>query len=455
MTATDAIHESAQAAPAARGGALKLFSIGLLTVVMIVPLLMLALLNDERRGRAAEAAQSVAQGWGAEQTVAGPFLVVPWTAPERRDAEGRLLEDARTGLAVLLPETLEAAIDADGEARKRGIFEVPVYAARLSIAGAFDPAAAAEAAPADATFAWDAAWLALGLADTRGLSGDLSIELAGQTLAALRPGTSIQAFPSGVNAKAGAAARPGAALPFAISGGARGLNRLAFVPAGETTRLSIKSDWPHPSFDGAFLPESSTLRPDGFDASWSVSFLARPFPQAWTDGAIGAGDLASSAMGVSFYQPVDHYQLVERALKYAVLFVGLAFLAFFLIEMVAGARIHVVQYLLAGAAQVIFYLLLLALAEQIGFAPAYAVAAAACAILTALYAWAITRRLALGLTVLAALTALYGLLYALLNEEDYALLTGGLAAFAALALTMFLTRRIDWTAEAPSGVRQA
>ena len=116
-----------------------------------------------------------------------------------------------------------------------------------------------------------------------------------------------------------------------------------------------------------------------------------------------------------------------------------------------GARIHIVQYLLAGAAQVIFYLLLLALAEQTGFGLAYLSAAIACTALTGLYAGSALGSTKRGLAVAGALTALYALLYTLLNEEDYALLTGAVASFLALALTMFLTRRVDWY-EAQAGL---
>jgi inner membrane protein len=429
------------AAVKGRGSALKLFGIALLTLAMIVPLAMLAFLNDERKGRAAEASFSVAQGWGGPQTIAGPLLAVPWEAPERRDAAGNVLAAAMAGRLILLPKRLDAAIDADSDRRKRGIFDVTVYTASVRLTGAYDTPDLSAKLPAGAVLRWDQASLVLGLGDVRGLTGDLKVTLGGRDLTVFEPGSGTQSLAQGVRAGAGLATAP-SSLAFDIAFSVRGLDRLSVVPAGETSEVSITSDWPHPSFDGAFLPGAPQISAVGFKADWSVSFLSRPFPQAWNDG--DAGSLEAAAFGVTFYQPVDHYQLVERALKYAILFVGLSFLVFFLIETVAGARIHIVQYLLAGSAQVIFYLLLLALAEQTGFLPAYVAAASACSLLTGLYAWSITQRLMLGLAVLLGLSVLYGLLYTLLNEEDYALLTGAAASFAALALTMFLTRRTDW-----------
>jgi inner membrane protein len=127
-----------------------------------------------------------------------------------------------------------------------------------------------------------------------------------------------------------------------------------------------------------------------------------------------------------------------------VLFVGLGLLTFFVAELVAGRRLHAVQYVLVGAAQVLFYLLLLSFAEHTGFLLAYALAAAATVILTALYArsaFASTLRAAvLG----AVMAALYALLYVILNSEDDALLIGSLLLFAALGATMFVTRKTDW-----------
>jgi len=42
------------------------------------------------------------------------------------------------------------------------------------------------------------------------------------------------------------------------------------------------------------------------------------------------------------------------------------------------------------------------------------------------------------------LTALYGALYGILASEDNALLMGSLLVFGLLALTMVVTRKVDW-----------
>jgi inner membrane protein len=149
---------------------------------------------------------------------------------------------------------------------------------------------------------------------------------------------------------------------------------------------------------------------------------------------------------VSFVQAVDHYQQTERAVKYGLLFVILTFTVFLLWELLRNLRLHPVQYVLIGAALVVFYLLLLSLAEHIPFAAAYGVAATATIALVAGYSASVLLaglRGALGIG--AWLAALYGVLFVLLQLEDVALLVGSVFVFVMLALVMFLTRRIDWS----------
>src|SRR5262249_42314431 len=156
---------------------------------------------------------------------------------------------------------------------------------------------------------------------------------------------------NGINARVPFLSANDAQSPFEITVKLRGSGNLFFTAAGETTTVTTTGTWPHPSFQGSFLPTTREITPQGFSATWNVPHLARNLPQAAaTPDALPFG-LQNASFGVSFYQPVNFYQLVERALKYAVLFIGFAFLAFFLIETMSGSRIHGVQYLLIGGAQ--------------------------------------------------------------------------------------------------------
>src|SRR5207253_6306779 len=210
-----------------------------------------------------------------------------------------------------------------------------------------------------------------------------------------------------------------------------GSEAFALAPSGTDTAVTLRADWPHPSFQGRFLPARHEISADGFTASWKVSRLA----------AQGA---KSDSIAVSFIEPVGLYQQLERASKYGFLFIGLTAAAFMLLELLRRLAIHPVQYALVGLALAIFFLLLTALSEHIAFAAAYAVATAACVGLITIYLIRVLHSTILGLAFGGALTALYAVLYALLQSEDYALLGGSLLLFGLLAAVMIATRRVDW-----------
>ncbi len=216
------------------------------------------------------------------------------------------------------------------------------------------------------------------------------------------------------------------------------------LPLGSVTTVSLSSDWPHPSFQGAFLPVERNITDQGFQARWQVLELNRSYGQLWQEGEVSEGALAQSAFGVSLFQPVDIYQRGERAVKYAVLFIALTFLTFFAWEQVTRNRLHPLQYLLVGLALSMFYLLLIALSEHIAFAMAYVVAAAALVLLIGLYLAGALHSSRRGVIAGGAMTMVYGLLYMLVLSEDYSLLLGSIILFVALAAVMLATRRIDW-----------
>lgn len=167
-----------------------------------------------------------------------------------------------------------------------------------------------------------------------------------------------------------------------------------------------------------------------------------------TSASLALGD---SAFGVSLVRPANAYQQNVRAGKYGVLFIALTFVAFFLFEVLRGLRVHPVQYLLVGLALCTFYVVLLALSEQIGFAASYALAAVATVAMVGGYAAAVLAQRRAGLVLGGLLGMIYGLLYGLVSSEDYALMMGSLALLLAVTAMMYLTRRVDWYATRGAG----
>lgn len=431
----------------------KVLLIGMLSLLLLVPLLMLKSVVGEREQRKAETESEIMQSWGGPQTLAGPILTVPYIS-RSRDSSGKQVETVQA--ARFLPETL--AIDGSllPETRARGMYQVTVYSARLAITGTFRRPDFSGIRVSAADILWEQAFLSVELPDMRSLQERVPLTW-GQGRLEFRSGKgSTGMFPGEVRAELSSLARgwpredPTTGIPFAFELSLHGGDSISFLPLGDETRVRIRSTWPSPTFNGSFLPIHRALGPEGFDAEWRVISMARAYPQRWTDGDVEPQALVSTGFGVSLMTPVDTYLKVTRALKYGILFLVLPFCTLFLFEVFSRRRIHPLQYLLVGLADCVFYLLLLSLAEHLSFELAYGLAAAACSGLVTLYAVAVVRSRT-GIVMLPVLGAAYGFLALVLSSEDNALLMGAIGLFLLLGTVMFLTRRVDWYRRDRSG----
>ena len=223
-----------------------------------------------------------------------------------------------------------------------------------------------------------------------------------------------------------------------------GSDILLFTPYGNDTRVSLKSDWIDPSFQGNWLPTNHTVDNSGFDASWSIPYLGRNYPQSWKDSSNFKSSIKSSQFGVKFLVPVDNYRMGFRSVKYAPLFLMLTFITLWLFEILSNYRIHPLQYLLLGAGMCVFYLLELSLAEHIGFEISYTIASTLVVGLIGSYSFVFLKSIVRALFVGVIAALLYGYLYILLRSQDYALLIGSFGLFLTIAAIMYLTRNINW-----------
>ena len=169
--------------------------------------------------------------------------------------------------------------------------------------------------------------------------------------------------------------------------------------------------------------------------------LNRNYPQQWTGGEY---NVTESAFGVELLVPVDHYQKNTRSAKYAIMFIGLTFVAFLLFELIAKKRIHPVQYLLVGGALCVFYTLLISFSEQIGFFWAYTISSVATISLITLYFNSIIKSIKSTLVLSLMLVGLYLFLFTILQLQDYALLMGSIGLFVVISLVMYISRKVDW-----------
>lgn len=427
----------------------KLLAVGGLAVLLLIPLGMVGSLISERQARRNVAAEEVAASWGSSQVVGGPVLTVPYVV-HGKDEKGKPI--AWTSYARFLPETLKIDGRMLPERRNRGIFEVAVYRVDLHWTGTFRrPSFAAWRIAAD-DILWEDAYLSLGIPDLRGIRSGVGLTWGGGTLQLEPGGKEAGLWESGLRARVPGlnTAKDDQIYAFAFDMGLNGSKELQFLPFGKQTKVALRSSWPSPSFGGSFLPESRRVSGTGFEAEWNVSWFGRSYPQQWradeAESLAPESALVGSAFGVELFLPVDAYQKTERSVKYGVLFLLLTFLTFFLYEVFNPFSLHPIQYLLVGSALCLFYLLLLSISEHLPFGLAYLIGSSATVLLIGGYSAAILRGALRALLMTAVLGGLYGYLYVLLQLEDYALLLGSIGLFAILALVMFLTRKIDWSA---------
>jgi inner membrane protein len=433
------------------GYTFKVIMLAVLVLLLLIPLAMIKGLVWERSRTAESAENDIMEAWGAELSEGGPVLRIPGirTVETRTKTEkdGETISITEYPFAlVVTPETLNIKADFKTEVRKRGIFSVPLFYGELNLSGVFDPSRAVSSLLPNEILNPGGAELVISLSSQKGIrkinravwnGGDLFFQ----------PGSRDLALAGTKNNAAGVyASLPGftnSPSRFDISILIQGGKSLRLLPIGQDTHVEVASDWASPSFQGAFLPASSLISDSDFSAKWDVSYLSRNIPLFWQQNA-APENITASSFGVNFYRQIDAYSLNIRAVKYAIIFLVIPFLTLFLLEIFIKTRIHPVPYLLSGIGNIIFYLLLLSLSEQIPFFAAYLAAAAAVTAMLTLYSRTLVtswnRSFYMGFTVAVS----YVIFYAVLNAESYALLIGSIGAFVIVALVMFLTRKFSW-----------
>jgi len=429
---------------------LKLGTIALLVVALLIPLLMIGGLIDERQSLRDSVVEDIAQSSANAQQISGPLLVVPYSKYERvwKVQDGKSFQETRMkhGFLTFLPETFVLDGTASTELRSRGIYEARLFHASSHVSGQFRIPANWGIKDDLADYRFDTPFIAVGISDIRGIQNGLKLQVNGRTLD-FAAGSKLDWLGGGVHALLGELDRSSELrLDYAYDLNLQGTGQLYILPVGRDSSVTLAANWPHPSFIGNALPSSREIDDKGFKAHWQTSFFSTNLEEilARCVDTVTCEDYRARAFGVSFVDPVDQYLKSERAIKYALLFIALTFAGFFLFEVLRDLSVHPIQYALVGAALALFYLLLLSLSEHIGFGLAYLVSAGGCVGLIGFYLCHVLHSFARGLGFAMGLAVLYALLYGLLSAEDYALLMGALLLFALLGVFMVLTRRLDW-----------
>lgn len=461
----------------------KVIGIFLLTILMSWAVMYINSVISERQARQEQVKQDIARSSAGTQTIVGPVLAIPYfeeyeetiTENKVKKVEKRKAEY----IVYALPKELELSGGFTNEYKKLGIYKALMYQLGGNIKGSFNLGADYKLTPQHegGKITLLPAYISMGISDTRGINGKPELTLNDQTYE-FEQGTQLSTLGNGIHANLGKLDVITAnKLNFEFKLNLRGMENFNFTPIADDNKIALQSSWQHPHFNGSFLP-THKITPAGFDAKWAVSSLSSSnqtslvnmLEQRWNDNAASnaanaAADAAYNTRGgyqpaaapaasysntaleslsIGFVEPINVYSQADRATKYGLLFIGLTFAGFFIFEILKNLRIHPAQYTLVGLAMALFYLLLISLSEHISFAISYLIASLASIALLGYYLTYVLKSKSHGLLFAGLLTALYGALYGILASEDNALLMGSLLVFGLLAVTMIITRKVDW-----------
>jgi inner membrane protein len=415
----------------------KIFSIGILIIILLIPIAMVSSLMHERQSRRDSVVGEIYEKWGFSQNITGPFFTVPYKSfyKDKNDKAQFNIQYFH-----ILPKNLNISGQIDPTIRYRSIYEAVLYNAKLKFSGNFIVPNGAELNISPENILWDQAVFSVGITDMRGIQDSIVIKYKDKDYN-VSPGLkTTDIASSGVTS----------IIPLSVADNnntfsfeldVNGSEQIHFIPVGESTFVNIKSNWASPSFNGAFLPTKREITNKGFTADWKILHLNRNFPQFWEGNRYS---VEQSSFGLKFIITADVYQKSIRVFKYAVMFVIFTFAAFFFSEIINKHRVHPIQYILVGLAVILFYVLVLSVSEHISFNYAYLLSAAAITLLITAYSKAIIKNKAFTLTVFGILAVLYSYLFIVLQLEDYALVTGSIGLLIMLSIVMYISRKIDW-----------
>ena len=422
-----------------RSISLKLLVIGFIVLILLIPQSMTLDLIQERQSRLEVAEAEISAKWSREQTLVGPFLGLPYYQTREIESAGEKKTIRELQTAYFFPDELNILGNLDAQQLHRGIFDVVVYSGDLNLDAKFNALPLEKINLTPDQILWDQAALFIGLSDLRGIGENPQLQINGVSHPAepfsdekmALKGLQIQISLDSTNA----------GIDFSGKIKVKGSREFQVAPVGKTTQLELAGNWPSPSFQGEFLPESREVTDSSFHSKWKVLHFNRPFGQEFL-GKIPA--VETSAFGLSLVLPADQYQQSVRTSKYAVLIIILSFLSLFLMEIFTKKRIHPLQYTLIGFSLVLYYTLLIAFSEQIGFSLAYLLSSLATVGLLTLYSKTLFDKFKSTAVFSGILIVFYTFIFVIVKQQEYALLIGSLGLFLALAVTMFISRKIDW-----------
>lgn len=432
--------------PKKKSPTVRLVILGALAIVLLIPQFLVMALVNERQSLYHEAQRSISKPWGQAQTIAPPYLAVPISVNKKHEG----------GYVHILADSATIQVNMHTEERYRSIYKATLYRTQVTIRGEFVDLQERIGQETGVTFDWDNVAIISSVSDLVGLKSLVRIQIADQTLE-LSPGGSSQSsdFTCVDNPLVARCALPSTGkIPFSYTYELNGSEEINFYPLAGNTVVKLDSDFPNPSFDGAYLPDTRTISKDGTTAQWQVLYVNRPTPQEFVQWTYGEDRNHYSdsdnirdyeyVFGMELMEINNPYDMVERAIKYAILFIVFTFLTFFFTDTFAQQEIPIVGYLLVGLALLVFYTLLLSIAEYLSFGASFLISSVAVGLMVSSYLYGFVHQWKPVLFCGGILALLYLFLYIILQLESFPLLVGSIFLFVILGVVMYLSQKMKW-----------
>ncbi|MDM2944511.1 cell envelope integrity protein CreD [Citrobacter sp. Cm038] len=408
-------------------------------LLLLIPLTMVRQIIVERSDYRSAVEDAIRQSTSGPQKMVGPLIAIPVTEVYTELEDDKEVQRKRSFIHFWLPESLMVEANQDVEARRIGIYEGQVWHNGMSVRAEFNAERLSELNHPNVTVGKP--FIVVGVGDARGIGVVNAPQVNGVSLT-VEPGTGLNGRAQGIHIPLPDADWVEKDLSLALSLNLSGTGDFSVVPVGRSSEMTLTSNWPHPNFLGDFLPAKREVSESGFKAQWQSSWFANNLGERFEGEKIGWQGMPAFSVAVA--TSADQYQLTDRATKYASLLIVLTFMSFFVLECMSNLRLHPMQYLLVGLSLVMFYLLLLALSEHIGFTAAWIIASMVGALMNGVYLQAILQGWRNSILFTVALLSLDGVMWVLLRSQDSALLLGTGVLLLALCGIMFLTRHLDW-----------
>lgn len=424
---------------------IKLGIIATLIILLLIPSAWIQSLVIEREGYQKIERGGMANTWADTQLVQGPVLLLPYKK-QVTETDGNKKTSTREVINTLyvLPQTLQAKAAVKTQPFTKGVYDATGYSADIAITGDFDKPDLALAGIDPSAVMYDKARLVFSISDNKGLMNNPAVKIQSQTYVPEPTVEDAIPFDKGLQVKFNL--QPGQGFAFSYRLNLKGSNQLNFLHTGKTTDVEISSDWKSPDFS-SHEPDSKAINAQGFNAKWHMVYYNRPFPQQWVNNnqeLVKKRGGSDAVFGVKLQLPIDQYRKVLRTTKYSTLIILLTFISLFLAEMVKKQRVHVFNYVLIGAAMVVYYTLLLSFSEQVGYNWAYFISSVSTIALIAIFTASLLNNRMVAVTFSFILGIFYGFIFIIIQLEELSLLFGSVALFVIVATLMYFSRKISW-----------